>query len=123
MTPSSYLPILLALLLDLRLAHWRANSITSEHRILGELYDTLDPLVDQFAEVALGRLGTHDIPASGQIVMHPVTSADLLNNAQAALAALYKTLPADAPDLQNIAADMLASVNRARYLLMLPNPQ
>ncbi len=41
----------------LQIAHFRADTKTTEHGALGALYDTLTGLADTFAEVYMGKYG------------------------------------------------------------------
>ena len=40
---------------SLQIAHWRADTITNEHKALGDLYDTMVEKTDDFAEVFMGK--------------------------------------------------------------------
>jgi hypothetical protein len=40
---------------SLQIAHWMANTVTNEHKALGDLYESMVGFVDEFAEVYMGK--------------------------------------------------------------------
>lgn len=114
---------LLAFMANLRLAHWVAPTRTNEHRALGDLYETLDGLVDEFAEVCLGKSGERTFPAGdGEddcgYSIGPMAPESVLESGLETISAIREGLtvgPDD--DLLNLVADMSAAINRTRYLL------
>lgn len=109
---------LVSLNASLRIAHWSADTVTNEHKALGDLYDALDGLTDDFAETAIPRIGTRDFPnmTSDLVRSYP----QLIEDALEVVGELFAQCQADnAQDLLNIAADMQAALNRAKYFLRL----
>lgn len=108
-----------AMLAGVQLAHWQAPSKTNEHRTLGDLYEGLSGLVDDFAEMTLGKNGNREFPelpvtfrayAPGEIVKG---FCDLV------IAAREEVTETTDDDLANTLADMSAALNKAKYLLQL----
>ena len=98
---------------SLLLAHWRANTVTNEHRALGELYESMSDLTDDFAEAYMGKFAVLGAATSS---VSPTTSptADGLAVVQD-LQKYFKMGQDD--DLLNILADMTAALHKASYLL------
>lgn len=102
---------------NLRLAHWAAPTRTNEHATLGELYDGLEPLVDELAEVTLGKSMSRAL-ASGTYTLAPRGMAELLAAGVVLIGQIRAGLSAGVDDDSlNLVADMSALINRARYKL------
>lgn len=102
----------------LQIAHWGADTVTNEHRALGDLYDTMQELVDDFVEAFAGKTGI--LPKTGRVVEVTVEldNAKLLSRGLALIEETRSALPASAnEDLLNILADMEAAYSKAKYLL------
>jgi hypothetical protein len=101
---------------SLRLQHWMTKS-HAEHKALGKIYEGLDELVDTFVETLIG--------AKGREVLSGISSLSVGGDVQKILADLESTLrneiPKDVGDketaLLNIRDDMLALLQRTKYLL------
>jgi len=105
---------------NLHIAHWRADTRVNEHKALGDLYDTLDGHLDTFAELALGRAGSRELPQSAAN-LNTRAYGDLIAVALGLVTKVTTQAAAEnAQDLINVLADMEASLNHARYFLMLP---
>lgn len=104
---------------SLRLAHWKANTVTNEHKTLGDLYDTMSDLVDSFAETYMGRYGseTFDIPPKPII---DISDAPVAEGCEIVEGLIAELKAGQDDDLINIAADMQGALNKARYLLKEP---
>lgn len=105
---------LLGLLASLRIVHWQASTKTNEHEALGDLYDSLDGLVDTYAETLMGLELKRDMPASG----HEIKGGEGFEWIIKDLRTQIDKLDTSSPDLGNIAADMLQAVNKASYKLL-----
>lgn len=104
---------------NLQLAHWQADTRTNDHRTLGDLYESLTGLLDRFAETEAGISNVRALP-SAAASLNEMPVEDLIESGRAAAAALLSQANvAGADDLANIAADMLAEIHRAKYLLAL----
>lgn len=92
---------------QLRLAHWAADTSTEEHETLGELYEALEPLVDEFVEQSLGAEGT-TIPSAPSL-------SELLENGCTLVQAELDRAPSEG--VKNTLAEMCGALDKARYLL------
>lgn len=109
-------PRLLAYIDSLHIAHWRADTTTTEHTILGNLYEGLTDMVDEFTEVYMGKYGKLiEFPSDAKIEdvsKKPVSKGlELINK----IKPLFKAGKDD--DLINILADMEIELNKSKYLL------
>ena len=101
---------------SLRMQHWLTVS-HAEHTALGSAYEGLDGLIDGFVEVAIG--------AKGRGILSGITSLEVGGDAQRILSNLESVLRNDIPSdigenetaLMNIRDEMLALVQKTRYLL------
>ena len=103
---------------SLRMQHWLTVS-HAEHTALGSAYEGLDGLIDSFVEVAIG--------AKGRGILSGITSLEVGGDAQRILSNLESVLRNEIPSdigenetaLMNIRDEMLALVQKTRYLLTL----
>lgn len=107
---------ILALLPSLRVAHWQASTKTNEHQALGELYTTLDGLLDDFTETLMGLEGSRELPSRRCSVETGSGFEGLVGRVKDLVNQLVSETSAEA-DLNNIAADMRQAVSKACYLL------
>lgn len=115
----AHLTSLLALVANLHIAHWKADTYGNTHRVLGDLYSGLDDLTDQLAECAMGKDGSIDFPRNEAVQFNFTdNAADLLAEAAEIFSEIRAELstPND-DDLLNIVAEMSAAINKAKYLL------
>lgn len=111
---------LLALLANIRLAHWQADSKTNEHATLGTLYADLDELVDTYAELILGKNGNRDIEALNIELVSKANLAELLNEGLVIVdKARTDAVQGKDDDILNILADITSTLYKAKYLLQL----
>lgn len=100
---------------SLQIAHWAADTKSNEHRTLGELYDKMIELTDDYVEVCMGKYGV-----MGDIGQDCCLST-LTNPTEEGLKLVEKLreylTPKKDDDLLNIVADMSAALNKAKYLL------
>lgn len=103
---------------SLHVAHWSADTVTNEHKALGDLYDAMDGLTDSFAETAISRIGTRAFPNMSCDIVRPYPQ--LIEEALEVVKDLFVQCQKDnAQDLLNITADMQAALNKAKYFLRL----
>jgi len=108
---------------QLRVLHWQTKSY-AEHKALGKAYDGLDGLIDQFVEVHTGKYGNTLGNPSFSFNVNNYKDSNSLGVINAAIYYLTHELPtkldqtADT-DLLNIRDEMLAVLNRTKYLLRL----
>jgi hypothetical protein len=99
----------------LRFAHWQANTVTNEHKALGDLYDALSDLIDTFTEVFIGKYGMVKFIKGVELVN---VSVKPCAKGLTIVESLQKNFDAgDDDDLLNIIADMSTALNKAKYLL------
>ena len=100
--------------------HWTTDSY-SRHKAFGKAYDELEELVDEFVEILLSKIGK-DIP-SMNIKIFSSSDMDITSALNDIVSFLSKELPMILDerdsDLLNIKDEMLAVVNRTKYLLTL----
>lgn len=117
-----YIKNLLTILNQLKVYHWQTNSY-AQHQALGGAYDALNVLIDQFIEVYMGKYGR--IEAKGGSTTVDLFNTDQLpidgfvDNAVNYLAALEIPDKNADTDLMNIRDEMLAELNKLKYLLTL----
>jgi len=110
----------LTILNQLKMYHWTTDSY-SRHKAFGKAYDELEELVDEFVEILLSKIGK-DIP-SMNIKIFSSSDMDITSALNDIVSFLSKELPMILDerdsDLLNIKDEMLAVVNRTKYLLTL----
>lgn len=107
---------------QLRIHHWQTPSY-AEHKALGNAYEGIDALIDSFVETYMGKYGKdteqeRTIELHGYEKSHPMPVLNYFENY------LLNELPSDLDsekdtDLLNIRDEMLALVNKTKYLLTL----
>jgi hypothetical protein len=111
---------LLTILNQVKYFHWGTNSY-SRHKALGKAYSTLDALIDDFVEIFLGKYGK-DLP-SFNIKIRSEQDLDLfsaLNEMGDFLSNdIQSYLSESDTDLMNIRDEMLAIINKTKYLFTL----
>lgn len=103
---------------NLQLEHWKADTNTNTHKALGDLYDNMINLIDEFAEVSMGFKGTRRMPSQTLTLAatgNPKALLRKIKDVAERIVENAKTAKAD--DLQNLGADILAAVNRTLYKL------
>jgi DNA-binding ferritin-like protein len=111
---------LLTIVNQLKYYHWGTDSY-SKHKALGEAYDSLNDLVDEFVEILLGKYGKDLAPIS----INVRTESEL--DAVSAIDEIAEFLTNDLTnilndrdtDLLNIRDEMLSTINRTKYLFTL----
>lgn len=116
----SMLDKLLGLQNQLRIFHWQTASY-SEHKALGNAYESLDELIDTFIETWMGATG-EKVKAGFKITMIDYknkSATDLLNQAYTFMTGELEETLKGRSELLNIRDEMLAVVQKTRYLLTL----
>jgi hypothetical protein len=117
-----YIKNLLTILNQLKVYHWQTTSY-AQHQALGGAYYALNGLIDQFIEVYMGKYGR--IEAKGGSTTVDLFNTDQLpvdgfvNNAVEYIVALEIPDKNADTDLMNIRDEMLAELNKLKYLLTL----
>lgn len=115
---SAHVISLLAFNANLQLAHWQADTVTNAHETLGELYDAVQSLTDELAEVNAGKENSTVFQREAIQLMPNVGHATLLATGLTICADIEAELdPVKDSDLANIVADIKRAINRARYKL------
>jgi DNA-binding ferritin-like protein len=112
---------LLKLQNQLRVLHWQAEGY-GEHKALGKAYEELDELIDELVEVHSGKYGKikFETPVELNLVnREEVSTMDLLEEfTQYLITAFAENFDAvKDSDCLNIRDEILAVVNRLKYLL------
>lgn len=106
---------------QLRIFHWGTDSY-AEHKALGETYDALNDLIDEYVETFMGIYGRVKLDKNVN-----VTLVDLSDNIESTVDkyidylqnSLTKDLSDKDTDLTNIRDEMLGTLNKLKYLLTL----
>lgn len=104
-----------------RVYHWQTESY-AEHNAFGGIYAALDDLVDQFMEVYIGK---NERPTASQKFQVSLMNYDqnVVNVIDAFVSVLsddlQRALTEKDTDLLNIRDEMLAELNKLKYLLTL----
>lgn len=100
---------------SLQIAHWMADTVTNEHKALGDLYESMVDLVDDFAEVYMGKYPVVSFPK--EAVIEDITEGPASEGLEIVKDAQAKFKVGEDDDLLNILADMSSALNKAKYLL------
>jgi hypothetical protein len=114
---------LLKLQNQLRILHWQAN-LYGEHKALGKAYEDLDSLIDDVVEVHQGKYG--------KIIFNSPVNLGLVNRGDIEILPILEEFtnylvtgytegldPEKDSDCLNIRDEIMAVVNRLKYLLTL----
>jgi len=103
---------------QLRVFHWQSDTY-AQHKAFGKAYEQLDELVDEFVEVFFGKHGKSRTKAVYQIEIGNLEGnyMDVIDSYIEFLININDLL--DDTDLLNIRDEMLAVLNRLKYLLSL----
>ena len=106
---------LLALMVNIRIAHWRASTINNTHAALGAAYDYADDLIDSVVEHHIGRTGDTTFPAAQIAILPTAEPADLARFGKETVEAMIAECKES--DLQTILADLLGAFTMLSYKL------
>lgn len=107
---------------QLRIHHWQTPSY-AEHKALGAAYEGLDDLIDTFVETYMGKYGK-DTEQERTITLHGYEKSHPMPVLKYFEDYLLDELPQELSkekdtDLLNIRDEMLALLNKTKYLLTL----
>jgi hypothetical protein len=111
---------LLGLQTQIRMFHWQTSSF-SEHKALGKAYEALDGLIDTLVESYMGATG-EKIKAGFKLSIvdyRNKAALDLMDQAYTFMTGELNETLSGRTELLNIRDEMLAVVQRTRYLLKL----
>ena len=106
---------------QLRIFHWQTESY-AQHKAFGKAYEVLNELIDQFVEVFTGKYGRPKAKFTYNIELknYDENFATEIDDAIFFLAEITKVVDVSADtDLLNLRDEMLAELNRLKYLLSL----
>jgi len=102
--------------------HWQTFG-DAKHRLYGEIYDGLGDLIDEFTEVMMGKYGRPEFDPEFALMFQDISSISIQNfmdgiteflvSFSDQLDSRYDT------DLLNIRDEMLALINKSKYLITL----
>jgi hypothetical protein len=102
--------------------HWQTFG-DAKHRLYGEIYDGLGDLIDEFTETMMGKYGRPEFEPEFGLMFQDITALSIQNFMDSITEFLvgmsdqldgrYDT------DLLNIRDEMLALINKSKYLLTL----
>lgn len=102
--------------------HWQTHG-DAKHRSYGEIYDKLGEMIDDFAEIIMGKNGRLEFEPEFSIMFQDIKSLNLQNFMDGITEFLVgMTDQLDSKydtDLLNLRDEMLASINKLKYLLTL----
>lgn len=117
-----YIKNLLTVLNQLKIYHWQTKSY-AQHQALGGAYDALNALIDQFIEVYMGKYGRIEAKGGSTTVdlfnIEQMPVDNFVSNAVDYLVGIEIPDKESDSDLMNIRDEMLAELNKLKYLLTL----
>lgn len=117
-----YITELLEIADQLKVYHLQTESY-AEHKALGKAYDGFSELADDYLETCMGKHGRQEVDESVGIQLENYSEGGVRDYLERIVQFLNDLLDSHDPqndsDLDNIVADMLALVNRTKYLLTL----
>jgi len=105
-----------------RFMHWQTTG-DAKHRAYGKAYDKLGDLMDDFAEAMMGKYGRVEFEPEFSIMFQDLKSLNLqefMDGITDFLVSITEMLdPKYDTDLLNLRDEMLALINKLKYLLTL----
>ena len=102
--------------------HWQTTG-DAKHRAYGDIYDTLGDLIDSFTEAMMGKYGRPEFESEFLLMFQDLKSLNLQNFMDGItdfLVSITEMLdPKYDTDLLNLRDEMLAAINKLKYLLTL----
>ena len=106
---------------EIKLHHWGTTSY-AQHKALGKLYESIDGLLDTFAETYMGVKGKGEINLIKELSFNgpsKINPINVLNSFEEYLKNEVESELQGESALLNIRDEMLASVQQTKYLLTL----
>jgi len=105
-----------------RFLHWQTFG-DAKHRTYGEIYEGLDDLIDSFTEVMMGKYGRPTFDSEFAIMFQDISALSIqkfMDGITEFFVSLTDQLdPKYDTDLLNLRDEMLAVINKSKYLLTL----
>lgn len=102
--------------------HWQTHG-DAKHRLYGDIYDKLGDLVDEFAEILMGKNGRVEFEPEFSIMFQDISSLniqDFIDGIVEFLVSITDELDERYDtDLLNLRDEMLGMINKSKYLLTL----
>lgn len=110
---------LLGFVVQIHVFHWLTTSY-AQHKALGDLYDGIHDLTDNFMEVYMGKYGRNiGANTASMITYNSANVSDSITTFESFLVGLTTELDPTDTDLLNIRDEMLDLVHLTQYLLTL----
>jgi hypothetical protein len=109
--------LLIQLEQQMRVLHWQTKSY-ARHNAYGQIYDALGDLIDKFAEVGMGKYGRFELDSIPLKNLDDLQLDSYLDVIIKGLQSFDQEFQSDT-DLLNLRDEMLAEVNKLKYLLTL----
>ena len=108
---------------QLRILHWQTDSF-AKHKAFGKTYEDLDALIDSLVEIYSGKYQKLSLSSGTSIELLNTDSLDINNvlnevTEYLSTSAVEELNPEKDTDLLNVRDEILAVVNRLKYLLTL----
>ena len=108
--------------LQFRFLHWQTLGY-SKHKAYGKIYDNLGDLIDTFTESMMGKYGRPEFESEFSIMFQDIKTIsiqDFLDGITEFLVSMTDQLDSRYDtDLLNLRDEMLAEINKLKYLLTL----
>ncbi len=116
----NYVIELLQIQQQLKIYHWQTKSY-ARHQAYGKAYDDLSDLIDSFVEVHMGKYGRFSLSQPGIELtdLSDSNAKEFVDISVEFLTSLTEKLDPKDSDLLNIRDEMLAVMNRLKYLMTL----
>lgn len=108
---------------QMRILHWQTTSY-ARHNAYGQIYDSLDDLIDKYVEICMGKYGRIELKENNS-KMELKNMKDLsINNYLSEFVNFLIELnnlfnPKEDSDVLNLRDEILSEVNKLKYLLTL----
>ena len=113
---------LLSMQLQFRLLHWQTMG-DAKHRLYGDVYDSLGGMIDSFVEIMMGKNGRPEFVEEASISFKDISTINMqtfLDDIVEFLVGMSDMLDDRYDtDLLNLRDEMLALINKTKYLLTL----
>lgn len=115
----------LGLQTQIKVLHWQTKGVGShtKHNAFGDFYDTIDGLIDNFVEQAMGKYGRFELnQETNTIELMNYNETDLekfIESLRNVLVNMSKEYDETDTNLINLRDEMLGEVNKLSYLLTL----
>jgi hypothetical protein len=106
-----------------KILHWQTKGY-ARHIAFGDIYDSLDELVDEYVEVAMGKWGRFNVDNKTNTIVYKnlseVNMVEFLQDFKGKLYLITTELDQEKDtDLLNLKDEILAKINKLAYLLTL----